>query len=147
MNKRMQYGIQLLANIKENSEEIGNLLFKLDKKWGLEDYFYRLYHHSFKTYAAQSTTEEIVELLKKLDPKEEPALNPMFLSIVYRGTGKKWESDHNGEWEKHTVPMLQALFHARYFLELAHKYGGILEKAPNTLPSGWAAVLYLYCIR
>ena len=36
---------------------------------------------------------------------------------------------------------------ARYMLEMAVKYGRDLESPPTTLPSGWAAVLYLYELR
>jgi hypothetical protein len=43
--------------------------------------------------------------------------------------------------------MLQAFFHARYFLEMACKYGKELESPPQFMPSGWAAVVYLYDLR
>jgi hypothetical protein len=43
--------------------------------------------------------------------------------------------------------MLEAFFHARYFLEMAVKYGRELELPPTLLPSGWAALLYLYNLR
>ncbi len=32
-------------------------------------------------------------------------------------------------------------------LEMVVKYGQTLEAPPETLPSGWAAVLYLYGLR
>jgi hypothetical protein len=32
-------------------------------------------------------------------------------------------------------------------LEMAVKYGKELERPPNFLPSGWAALLYLYDLR
>ena len=49
----------------------------------------------------------------------------------------------NQEWLEHTRPMCEAFFHAKYFLDMAVKYGESLEKAPDMLPSGWASVLYL----
>ncbi len=52
----------------------------------------------------------------------------------------------NPDWARHTRPILEAFFHARFFLEMAVRYAG-LEKAPTTLPSGWAALLCLYRIR
>jgi hypothetical protein len=36
---------------------------------------------------------------------------------------------------------------AKMMLALAWKYGRELESAPNLLPSGWAALLYLYRLR
>lgn len=41
----------------------------------------------------------------------------------------------------------EAFFHARFFLKMAVKYGEELDEAPSTLPSGWAALLYLYNLR
>jgi hypothetical protein len=43
--------------------------------------------------------------------------------------------------------MLEAFWHARFFVEMAVKYGRELEEPPSTLPSGWAALLYLYDLR
>ncbi len=37
--------------------------------------------------------------------------------------------------------LLEAFFHARYFLEIAMKYGTRLSVAPRVMPSGWAALL------
>jgi hypothetical protein len=37
--------------------------------------------------------------------------------------------------------------HARYMLEMAVKYGIELDGTPRFLPSGWAALLYLYDLR
>ncbi len=36
---------------------------------------------------------------------------------------------------------------ARFFLEMMHKYGRKFKNAPELLPSGWAALLYLYNVR
>lgn len=61
--------------------------------------------------------------------------------------GKRFEMAHNQEWTRHTRPFVEAFFHARFFLEMAVKYGRELESAPTTLPSGWAALLCLYGMR
>jgi len=50
-------------------------------------------------------------------------------------------------WDASTRPLLEAFFHARYFLEMAVKYGAELDEPPTTLPSGWAGLLYLYNLR
>ena len=41
----------------------------------------------------------------------------------------------------------EAFFHAKTFLGLAVRYAKALDHAPRLLPSGWAAVLYLYNAR
>jgi hypothetical protein len=46
-----------------------------------------------------------------------------------------------------TRPFVEAFFHARYFLAMAVKYGRELEFPPALMPSGWAAVLYLFDLR
>jgi hypothetical protein len=53
----------------------------------------------------------------------------------------------NRHWPEATRPIVEAFFHARYFLEMAVRYGRQLSVAPQLLPSGWAALLYLYRLR
>jgi hypothetical protein len=96
----------------------------------------------------QEFTVEIVEVLKSLSPNEDKNdINKDFIEILNEGTGKVWEHSHNQEWSKHCRPILEAFFHAKYFLEMAVKYGKELEEAPSCLPSGWAGLLYLYKLR
>jgi hypothetical protein len=66
---------------------------------------------------------------------------------VAEGTGKPFELEHNKRWLEVTRPIVEAFFHARYFLDMAVRYGRSLEELPMTLPSGWAALLYLYQLR
>jgi hypothetical protein len=70
-----------------------------------------------------------------------------FRSVVAAGTGKTFSPDENRRWTESTRPMLEAFFHALYFLEMMAKYGSILASPPRVLPSGWAAVLTLYGLR
>jgi hypothetical protein len=114
-----------------------------------EDRVYRFYHQSFKVFYVQQATLEIVETLKLLAPRKanSTALNPWFLDIVKDGTGKTFKRSDNRHWQKVTRPILEAFFHARYFLEMIVKYGKELQVPPAMLPSGWAAVLYLYNLR
>ena len=58
-----------------------------------------------------------------------------------------WKMKDNDNWLAVTRPILEAYFHAKYFLERVVRYGEELEQAPACLPSGWAAVLYLYHLR
>jgi hypothetical protein len=69
------------------------------------------------------------------------------MEIVRQGTGREFSLKNNMHWTAITRPMLEAYFHARYFLEMACKYGKHLKSPPTVLPSGWAALLYLYNIR
>jgi hypothetical protein len=46
-------------------------------------------------------------------------LNEQFLRIVAEGTGKIFKPEDNRSWETVTRPILEAFFHAHYFLEMA----------------------------
>ncbi len=118
---------------------------EVDSHWGIEDGFYRFYHQSFKVYQVQQTTEEICETLQNLLPNRP--MNEWFCKIVAEGTGHEFEMSYNRDWLHHTRPILEAFFHAHFFLKIAIKYGKELERAPDCLPSGWAAVLCLFNLR
>ena len=136
---------KLLSNIKQNLNILEKLLDKAGGEWYYEDQVYRFYHQSFKVYGLQDTTKEIVEALEKLLP--EVPINPWFKKIIEDGTGKIFSRDDNSNWLSITRPILEAFFHAKYFLEMVCKYGKELEAPPDLLPSGWAAVLYFYNLR
>lgn len=136
---------KLLKQLKRRLPELEALLEKSDSHWHGEDMFYRFYHQSFKVYHLQSDTETIVATLRDLLPGRE--LNDDFMRIVDGGIGRKFEAEHNERWHEETRPILEAYFHARMMLQLAVQYGGKLESPPSMLPSGWAAVLYLYRLR
>jgi hypothetical protein len=95
-------------------------------------------------FALQNQTEKIVSALRFLLPTRP--LNPQFLQIVGEGTGKEFAPGMNDAWEHHTGPILEAFFHARFFLEMAVRYAD-LPAPPNPLPSGWAALLCLHELR
>jgi hypothetical protein len=143
--KQHELGEQLLRNIKARLQELEKLLQEVSSHWHAEDRFYRFYHQSFKVYWLQQDTAKVVEALKSLLPKRP--LNTWFEKIVKEGTGKQFKDEHNRRWLAETRPILEAFFHARTMLEFAIQYGRQLDAAPTTLPSGWAAVLYLYDLR
>jgi hypothetical protein len=99
-----------------------------------------------KVYPIQDLTEQIVLALKSLAPKDT-VFNGYFGEIYMEGTGKKFSSRHNRNWTRHTRPMVECFFHAKYFLEMAVKYGSTLERVPESMPSGWALLLYFYELR
>ena len=135
---------QLLSNIKQRLPQLEPLLEQTESHWGIEDGFYRFYHQSFEVYPVQQATDEICSVLQGLSPRP---MNAWFLEIIAAGTGIKFDDSHNRDWLRHTRPILEAFFHAQYFLKMAVKYGRELQSVPNCLPSGWAAVLYLFDLR
>ena len=138
-------GQRLLETIKAHLPELEKLFAEISGHWHAEDGFYRFYHHSLKVYSLQSDTERIVAALQSLLP--ERAFNVSFRQIIGEGTGKTFELAHNRRWLAETRPILEAFFHARAMLEYAIKYGREFQTAPQCLPSGWAAVLYLFDLR
>jgi len=145
LRERLQLADQLLANIKQQLPGLEKLLAQVEGHWGIEDGFYRFYHQSFKVYPLQQATEEIRDALQHLLPGRP--MNQWFCTIVTDGTGGKFEISHNQDWLKHARPILEAFFHAHFFLKMAVKYGRELPSAPDSLPSGWAAILYLFNLR
>ena len=140
-----EYIGKLLANIKQHLPELEKLLAEADDHWGMEDCVYRFYHQSFKVYCLQNFTTAICTALASLLP--DRPLNAWFSQIVAEGTGKTFDMSHNEDWLRHTRPIVEAFFHAHYFLQMACKYGRELNEPPSALPSGWAAVLYLFDLR
>jgi hypothetical protein len=137
----------LLANIKARLPELELLLEEFSSHWGYEDPVYRFYNGSFKVYNLQDKTRKIMEVLYLLAPKGT-IINGSFQKILTDGmSGKEFNLSHNEDWSRHTRPIVEAFFHARYFLEMAVKYGKELDTVPDCLPSGWAALLYLYNLR
>jgi hypothetical protein len=136
---------ELLTRIKERLPELQKLLEESKGRWYWEDPVYRFYHQSHKVYWIQERTKRIVEKLREFQPEHE--LHSFFTEIVQQGTGITFDEQHNRRWTKVTRPILEAYFHALYFLEMVVKYGKELECPPQVLPSGWAAVLELYRLR
>jgi hypothetical protein len=134
----------LLQRLKERKPQLVQMLEELSGHWTYEDPFYRYYHGSFKVYGVQDTTEKAVRLLRELLPERQ--LNRVFESIIREGTGKEFQMEHNAEWDRHTRPMLEAFTHAKFMVEMAVRYADLPEP-PIPMPSGWAALLYLYDLR
>lgn len=135
----------LFAQLQKNLPALEGLLLTCSDHWGYEDPIYRFYHQSFKVYYLQQRTLEIVQALRGLAPLLP--LNEWFMHIVEEGTGKSFKQEDNQNWLAVTRPILEAFFHAHFFLKMAVKYGKELKAPPRLLPSGWAALLYLYDLR
>lgn len=151
---------RLLSNIKSQLPQLEKLLEDVDGHWCREDGIYRFYHQSFKVCYLQTATLKIVQALRALWPDRE--LNSWFSHIIDHGTvGARLPSDQNilggalpnfdpswnDDWLTHTRPIVEAFEHAHFMLEMAVKYGRELDDVGAPLPSGWAALLYLYDAR
>jgi hypothetical protein len=136
---------QLFKNIVDRLPTLEKLLAECSNHWGYEDSIYRFYHQSYKLYSIQNQTLQMVDALQSLLP--DTSLNDWFKQIIQEGTEKKFSQADNEHWLQSTRLILEAFFHARFFLEMAVKYGKELKAPPNLLPSGWAALLYLYNLR
>lgn len=166
---------KLIANLNAAGPALTELFEKVSNEWGYEDHVYRFYHQSFKVYYLQAVTKDIVKALAKLDPEfvaepsevdpnsieahmrergfpdppppipDYPFLNKWFMTIMKEGTGHAFKHEHNNDWLNIPRKIVEAFFHARFFLEMAVRYK--TQEAVNMLPSGWAAFLYLYDLR
>lgn len=146
MRGSLETDAELLANIQAKLPELAKLLEDINLYW-YEDRVYRFYHQSFKVYDIQEQTQRVVAALRSVAPSGA-SVNPWFEEIYQAGaSGKRFDDSHNTEWPAHTRVVIEAFFHARYFLEMAVKYGKKLQEAPEILPSGWAGLLYFYNIR
>lgn len=134
----------LVQNLRRSRHQLETLLAGYSDHWGYEDPIYRFYHQSFKVYGLQQQTLTIRDRLQALAP--DLPLNPWFVQIIESGTGKVFDVEDNERWMEVTRPILEAFFHARFFLEMAVRSAD-LEAPPRPLPSGYAALLELYGIR
>ena len=138
----------LVKNLKAALPKLQKKLEEVSDHWVYEDGVYRFYHQSFKVFYLQETVKSVVKMLEELRPGEP--LNKWFLDVVRDGTKEGFDLSFNDEWMKHTRPVVEAFFHAKFFLEMAVNYGQAFKKrkcSPCMLPSGWAAFLYLYNLR
>jgi len=133
----------LLRKIKNRLPALKKLLKKINGHWYYEDIIYRFYHSSYKVGYIREMTSEMVDALMDLAPKGIE-INSYFKEIL--NDSRKNRIKTTG-WLKIHRSRLEAFFHAKYFLEMAVKYGKELDKAPQILPSGWAGLLYLYNMR
>ncbi len=60
--------------------------------------------------------------------------------------GREFAPEDNARWAEVTRPIVEAFFHARFFVEMAVRYAR-LDRPPSLLPSGYAALLCLYGLR
>ena len=130
----------LLQSIKAHMPELVEL--RADFAKFHEDRVYRFYHQSCKVFVLQEFTIRAHAVFLKIGGGRP--LNAWFEIIVSQGTGKSMQQDTNAHWLEQTRPILEAFFHAKYFVDMMVEYGTKLESATPYLPSGWAAILEVY---
>lgn len=137
---------ELFKNIKKELPELEKYFNEQCNGHWTYDMIYRMYHGSFKVWFLIPTIQEIVKRLEALLPGRP--LNKILLTIVADGLKEKeFKMAFNKDWLGYTRPIVEAFFHVRFFLEMVVKYGKEMDKPVSLLPSGWAAVLYLYNLR
>jgi hypothetical protein len=146
---------ELISALKDKMPILEDLYARMQDHWVGEDGVYRFYHGSWKLFRLQEATLEIVSALQSIVPERK--LTGYFMTIIQEGTGKSFNKNTNRRWFKETRPIVEAFFHAKYFLEMAVKYGKEIDLVENTnpesmeekfsvggIPSGMAALLSLY---
>jgi hypothetical protein len=132
----------LLKRIKSEMPVLEDLLQKVNDHWGYEDSVFRFYHQSFKVYRLQEMTKEIRDELLCIGGP----LHPYFETLYARGTDREFSMESNAKWLEETAPIVEAFFHAKYFLEMAVKYGKEMDGDKKYIKSGYASLLALYQI-
>lgn len=132
----------LLDAIKAHLPRLEEL--QKDMEQQLEAGIYRYYHASFKIYGYQEYTRRAVAIFEDIGRGIGRPLNELFTVVMREGTHQVFEARHNQDWSRFTRPIVEALLHARYFVDMMVKYGHELADVPNpVLPYGWAAILEL----
>ncbi|MDQ6776434.1 MAG: hypothetical protein M3071_09520 [Actinomycetota bacterium] len=135
----------LLDAIKTQLTRIDELCEAFDR--AEEDGVYRYYHQSFKVYGLQSLIRRAMSLFDEVAPAGTE-LNSWLQGIAAHATAHRFDlARSNRNWQAETRPILEGFWHCHYFIRMLARYGRELDAAPNVLPYGWAAVLYLYDLR
>ena len=143
-NERTLLTNLLLTRLVEHRETLRTLLADIGDH---DDNVYGFWHQSFKIYGrCQHMTLAIQSALESVLP--ERTLNEWFLHIASEGTGHEFERAHNKAWLEIPRRIVEAYFHARYFLRCAVTVAEAeYNELPMPMPSGLAALLELYRIR
>lgn len=150
---------QLLRALKERLPQLKELKESCEGHRAVDN-FYRYYHQSFKAYRIQDITLDIVKVFHEIRdavdyepkmweslPHTHTRLNWRFHALVENGTEIHFDLEHNQNWHKWVGPQFEAYFHAKMFLDLMIQCAERMESCCASLPSDWAAVLYLFNMR
>jgi hypothetical protein len=138
---------ELLGRIKTRLADIDALLAEYAEDWAEEDGVYRFYHQSVKVFdRLRPLTKQGFELITEIGGEQDRLVNGTARSCL-RALSTISTKQPTNEWLTQTRPILEAFWHTKYFLTMMAKYAKQLDSAPQCLPSGWAAVLYLFELR
>jgi len=142
LEERLAIDQKLLDALKRELPTLERMLS--DMRRSQADRLYRFYYQSLKVYYLQPLTSEAVDLLRAFGREIDRPLCRRFEQIVAEGTGWEFDFAHNDAWSLHTRPIVEAYWHAMYFIEMMVRSATEMERAESSLPSGWAAILCLY---
>lgn len=145
MDERSLGYTKLLSEIKSHRETLASIHRSIV---GIEpELVYRYYHQSFKVFMFKEIIQFTKKTFEDLSPDAKP-LNDWFLAVVDYALEAEFNNETtNKNWLLETRPILEALWHCKFFVEQMLSSADSLEEAPKMLPYDWAAVLYLYNIR
>jgi hypothetical protein len=144
--KTYEMEVELLAKIRANLPVLEAKLKEFLSHDIYDNFLYRFYSQSFKVYYLQEVTQEIIVMLREIAPVGKTFCS-YFQEIINAGaSGTEFERSHNDNWTLHTRPIVEAFFHAKYFLEMAVKCGKEVSEPPSPMPYGYAALITLFDI-
>src|ERR1700736_5088348 len=126
----------LFFRIKTRLRELEELACTLEE--AEEDGVYRFYHGSNKVFYLQEPVKAAFALIKEIGGESDPP-HFEYARIVEAGTTHPFSATTNENWEAETKPILEALWHTKYFVNMMVKYGKKLETVEMALQPGMAA--------
>lgn len=137
---------RIFQKMKECKDEIIKL--HKDNEIIYEDRVYRFYHASFKVFWLQNQIEDILKLLKKLNPHRPYQFDEWFLKIIKEAQDQgSFKINYNEDFSAHARPVLEAYLHCKYFLDMLRECIKIKQEPKSCITSGWASILELYNLR
>ena len=154
MHEKQKLEIKLYQYLEKNKGQINQFCAEFDKQDHFE-YYYRVYHHSFKAYWVQGATKTYAEFLMSYHPtkgeKYDRGFNSDFRGIIEKGTNINFEQSHNKSWHEHLLPMFTAYDNCRVILQAMKKVldsdESVEDVTSGILSYEWGLVLYLYNMR
>lgn len=147
-DKRIQ---EFDANRRRYADEIQRMAEAFSRQHGvIEEGVYRFYYQSVKVSTLYATALQALDLFARLCPAD-CQINPWFAEIAEEAK-RAWTSPpdmraRNANWTRHARPVVEFAFHCEYFLTQLVRYEAEEFASIAVLPSGGAAILYLYGLR